>query len=222
MWPRTFAIPGTETTTRPMYFVPEAQSATFEDRELQSREVWSHYPYNHCDLGARRSAEPCARSARPLTAVAPDLVVRRIDSYIDVVRRQFAGEHDCQPVGIFGAIGLALAVVGLYGLTEYRVERQKADIGVRMAPGGHPGSIVAMVLRRALTPVGAGIALGIPAAISAGLLMANQLFGVPRGIRRSYWSAPLLLLLVAATDCGRAIPARRAAAVDPLRALRTE
>ena len=156
-----------------------------------------------------------------LTAVAPDLVVRRIESYTAVVGRQAAQQNMIASLSwIFSAIGLLLAAVGLYGLTEYRVEQQTAEIGVRMALGGSRRSIVAMVLRGAFRPVGVGIALGIPGAITVGWLIANQLFGV------TAWDPTIVLaaamLLIAATLIAAAVPARRAAAVDPMHALRSE
>jgi ABC-type antimicrobial peptide transport system permease subunit len=79
---------------------------------------------------------------------------------------------------LFGAIGLVLAAVGLYGVTAYGVEQRRSEIGVRMALGADRGSVVAMVLRGAFWQVGIGLGIGIPAAIGAGYLMASQLFGV--------------------------------------------
>jgi putative ABC transport system permease protein len=147
--------------------------------------------------------------------------VRRIESYTDVIRRQLAQQNMMASLSwIFSAIGLALAAVGLFGLTEYRVEQQTAEIGVRMALGGNRRSIVAMVLRGALRPVAVGVALGIPAAVGVGLLMSNQLFGVTAWDPRILFVAPMLLTV--ATLIAAAIPARHAAVVDPLRALRSE
>ncbi len=78
---------------------------------------------------------------------------------------------------LFGAVGLTLAAVGLYSVTAYAVEQQTGEIGVRMALGAGRGSVMLMVLRGAFAQV-IGLALGIPAAIGAGYLIANQPFGV--------------------------------------------
>jgi ABC-type antimicrobial peptide transport system permease subunit len=89
-----------------------------------------------------------------------------------------------------------------------------------MALGAHPGSVVQMVLRTALWQVGVGVALGIPAAMGAGWAIANQLYGVQP------WSPALLglaiVLLVLTALVAAVIPARRAASLDPVQALRTE
>ena len=121
---------------------------------------------------------------------------------------------------LFGAIGLLLAAVGLYGITAYTVERQTAEIGVRMALGADRASVVGMVLRGAFVQVSVGLALGIPAAIVSGALIASRLFDVRP------WDPALLvraaLLLVLATLVAAFIPARRAAGLDPMWALRIE
>jgi ABC-type antimicrobial peptide transport system permease subunit len=121
---------------------------------------------------------------------------------------------------LFGAIGLLLAAVGLYGITAYTVERRTAEIGVRMALGADRASVVGMVLRGAFVQVSVGLALGIPAAIVSGALIASRLFDVRP------WDPALLvraaLFLVAATLVAAFIPARRAAGLDPMRALRIE
>ena len=120
---------------------------------------------------------------------------------------------------LFGALGLVLAAVGLYGVTAYTVEQRTGEIGVRMALGADRGQVVTMVLRGALFQAGIGLAIGIPAAIGAGKLIADQLFGVKP------WD-PLMLAMAAgllgtAVLAAAAIPAWRAAALDPVEALRS-
>ena len=121
---------------------------------------------------------------------------------------------------LFGALALVLAVLGLYGVTDYAVEQRTNEIGVRVALGADRASVLAMVLRGAFGQVGIGLTLGIPAAIGAGHLISTQLFGV------SPWnplmlSAATMLLLLAALIAA-VIPARRAASVDPMQTLRAE
>jgi ABC-type antimicrobial peptide transport system permease subunit len=121
---------------------------------------------------------------------------------------------------LFGVLGLMLAAVGLYGVLAYTVERRTGEIGVRMALGADRVRVIGMVLRGALSQFGAGVALGVPTAIAAGKLMTAQLFGVTPG-------DPIMLMLAAlllgfAALLASAIPAWRAAGVQPMVALRTE
>ena len=205
----------------PMYFVPEAQGSTFDDRELESRERWSHYLYN---LGIWAPGNPPGLAAAVrdrVAAVAPDFVMGRVQPYADVVHRQFAQQDMIASLTwLFGAIALLLAAVGLYGITAYTVERRTAEIGVRMALGADRASVVAMVLRGAFVQLGVGLGLGVPAAIASGTLIASRLFDVRP------WDPALLvraaLLLVAATLVAAFLPAQRAAGLDPMLALRTE
>jgi ABC-type antimicrobial peptide transport system permease subunit len=121
---------------------------------------------------------------------------------------------------LFGALGLVLAAVGLYGVLAYTVERRTGEIGVRMALGADRGRVIGMVLSGAFGQLGAGLALGIPAAIGAGKLMTAQLFGVKP------WDPVMLtlatLLLGLAALLASVVPAWRAAGVEPMVALRAE
>ena len=121
---------------------------------------------------------------------------------------------------LFGVLGLVLAAVGLYGVMAYTVEQRTSEIGLRMALGADRGGVVSMVLRGAFSQVGIGLALGIPSAIVAGRLMTRQLFGVKP------WDPTMLmlatLLLCSAALLASVIPASRAAAVEPMVALRNE
>jgi predicted permease len=214
-------FPSTDHAVRPMYFVPEAQAATFDDRELESRELWSHYLYNLVIWAPGNPPGLAAAVRDRLAAVAPDVVMHSVDPYADVVRDRFAQQDMIASLTwLFGAIGLLLAAVGLYGITAYSVERRTAEIGVRMALGADRTSVVGMVLRGALAQVSVGVALGIPAAIVSGVSIASRLFDVRP------WDPALLvraaLLLVAATLVAAFIPAWRAAGLDPMQALRTE
>ena len=77
---------------------------------------------------------------------------------------------------LFGAVGLVLAAIGLYGVTAYGVEQRRSEIGVRMALGADRGSVVAMVLRGAFWQVGIGLGIGIPAAIASGISHGQPAF----------------------------------------------
>jgi predicted permease len=205
----------------PMYFVPEAQVAHFGEVHLESREVWSHFLYQIVIWAPGNPAELEGPVRRALAEVDPNLLVERVQPYSEIIRANFTQQSMIASLTwLFGGLGLVLAAVGLYGVTAYGVEQRTSEIGVRMALGADCGMVVSMVLRRAFWQVGIGLALGIPAAIEAGRLISARLFGVKP------WDPLMLsgaaLLLVAAALIAAAIPARRAATVDPVRALRAE
>jgi ABC-type antimicrobial peptide transport system permease subunit len=121
---------------------------------------------------------------------------------------------------LFGVLALVLAAIGLYGVMSYFVVRRTSEIGIRMALGATRSSVVAIVLRGVGVQVGLGLLLGIPAALLAGHLMASQLYGVGAYDPWAFVGATLVLALCA-TVAGL-VPARRAASIDPMQALRTE
>lgn len=122
--------------------------------------------------------------------------------------------------GFFGALALLLASIGLYGVIAYSVARRTGEIGIRMALGARPGAIVNGVLGESLMLVLLGLAIGLPAALACGRLVASQLYGVQStDLRIIGGSAALLLVTALAASF---LPARRAALLDPLMALREE
>jgi ABC-type antimicrobial peptide transport system permease subunit len=120
----------------------------------------------------------------------------------------------------FGAVALLLACLGLYGVTAYSVSRRTREIGIRMAVGATRGGVLITILRGALLQLAAGLALGIPSALVAGRLLQANLFGVS-----AHDPATLVVsiaVLAASAVAAAVIPARRAATLDPVRALRIE
>jgi ABC-type antimicrobial peptide transport system permease subunit len=122
--------------------------------------------------------------------------------------------------GFFAALALLLASIGLYGLMSYAVTRRTREIGVRVAMGAQRENILWLVLRETLTLALVGVAIGIPAALVASRLIATMLFGITPTDPPTIAVVSALLLAVAAF--AGYLPARRASAVDPIHALRTE
>jgi ABC-type antimicrobial peptide transport system permease subunit len=121
---------------------------------------------------------------------------------------------------LFGALALVLAAVGLYGITSYAVARRTSEIGLRMALGADRPNVVGMVLRGAMLQILIGLIVGIPIALLGGRFMASQLYNVRSWDPVSV--AVAVVVLTAAAAVAGFIPARRAASIEPMEALRTE
>ena len=206
---------------RPMFWVPEAQMAHFDEPGFASMETSSHYLSNIVIWAPGNPPGMEDRVRKALASVDPNLVVYVVDPYETVLSNDFQQEKMIATLtSLFGVLGLVLASVGLYGVLAYMVEQRTSEIGLRMALGADRGQVTRMVLGGAFLQIGVGLAIGIPAAIAAGLLMTTQLYGVKP------WDPIMLalavLILGLATVLASAIPARRAAGVEPMVALRIE
>jgi len=122
--------------------------------------------------------------------------------------------------GVFGFVGLLLAAVGLYGVMSYSVSRRTREIGIRMALGAQTGGVQRLIIRQGMLLALVAVVLGLAAALAVAKLFAAFLYGVRPYDLVTYTAVPLFLAAVALLACW--IPARRAARVDPLTALRYE
>jgi len=207
---------------RAMYFRPMTQwNTTVKERSFITAETRSLFP-NSITLrfaGEAASLEPLVR--RTLTNINPNFTVLDFNSLDYQVAGNFNGERLISRLtALFGLLALVLASVGLYGITAYSVARRTSEIGLRMALGANRGNVVALVLRAASFQVGLGLALGAPAALLAGRLMSSQLYGVKT--YDPFTLVAAVVLLSASAAVAGFIPARRAASIEPMNALRTE
>ena len=123
-------------------------------------------------------------------------------------------------LGLFGAIALVLAAVGIFGVISHSVSRRTHELGIRMALGAQPRSVLSMIMRETLTLTLIGVAIGIPCAVAAARLIRGLLFNV--ALYDPITLALVPLVLIAVGTLASYIPARRAMRVDPLVALRHE
>jgi predicted permease len=206
---------------RPMFFVPLAQNVNYSSATMQRIELASHFVSGLMLVTQMPPGglEPVLTKA--LADVDPNLTVTSVRTMADQVALSFDQDRAVAGLaGLFGAVSLVLAAIGLYGVTAYAVAQRRNEIGVRVALGADGGSIIGLVLRSAFLRVAAGLIIGMPLAIGAGRLIAAQLYGV------SFWD-PVALAAAggALTLCAliaAMIPASRAAAIPPMQALRTE
>lgn len=159
-------------------------------------------------------AEQVVRSLGRQYSLRTMTVEERLDSYITAQRLTAV------LTGLFGGIALLIAAVGLYGLMSFGVTRRTAELGVRVALGAQPGQILSLVLGEALLLALVGCGLGILASLMMSRLIRSLLFGVSISNPGVLASASLILLLVALS--ASFVPARRAASLHPMTALRVE
>jgi len=206
---------------RPMFFVPLAQYTPYSNELIQKLDVRSHFIggivlQTHGQAGA---LEPVLQ--KTLADVDPNLTVnsvRTMQQQVELVLDQQRAVASL--ASLFGVVALALAAVGLYGVTAYSVAQRTNEIGVRMALGATRAGVIRMVLGGAFQRVALGLLLGIPLAIVAGRLISAQLYGV------ASWDP--MALAVATVSLGACaflatiVPALRAASIAPMDALRAE
>jgi predicted permease len=206
---------------RPMFYVPLAQTVDYANDLIRRIELMTHR------VGGLMLVTDMAPGAlepvltRTLSAIDPNLTIVSVRTMRQQVELTFDQERAVATLaGLFGIVALLLAAIGLYGVTAYTVAQRTNEIGIRMALGADSGSVVRLVLRGAFRRVLVGLLLGVPLAIGAGRLIAAQLYGV------SFWD-PVALTIAAVALAGCAfiaaiIPARSAASIAPMLALRTE
>jgi hypothetical protein len=162
-----------------------------------------------------------SRAARVVRELVPDQPVERIATLAEIREETVAPQRlNAMLVGAFGAVALAIAAVGIGGVLAFFITQRTAEIGIRMSLGADPGRVVRMVLADGGVMLGVGIGLGLAGSILAARLLQGLLFGVPPRDPVTFLAVTLLMTLVGLAAC--AMPALRAARVDPLVAMRAE
>ena len=210
-----------ELPQKPMFFLPFSQTTAYEPSGYQRLESATLHAQV---IEMKVKGDPAAYRdtlRKVLAEVDPKLALINVDTYTDQVEMQFNQERlIARMTSLFGVLALALASIGLYGVTAYNVARRTGEIGIRMALGADRGSVMAMVLKSAMAQAGLGLSMGVPIAIICGRLLEHQLYEVSRFDPAVLGGATLLLAACAVTAA--IVPARRAASVDPNQALRID
>jgi predicted permease len=200
----------------PMVFIPITQTSDRTWRMLQH--------FVSTKFVVRASGEPLALAdavRQTMADVDATLPVTKLLSMDQVVDGSVAAERfNMTLVGLFAALGLLLAGVGIYGVMSYAVSRRTREIGIRIALGARARDVLGIIIGQGMTLTLMGLAIGLGAAFGLTRLMKGLLFGVSATDPVTFAAIALLLIAVALLACW--IPARRATKVDPLVALRAE
>jgi predicted permease len=200
-----------------MYFVPlmqpNSQIPIEKDENLYAGAIVLQTDRPMSDM------ESLAR--KTLAAINPNLTVVKFQTFDDQIADQFTEERMVARLTmLFGGLALLLATIGLYGVTAYTVVGRTPEIGIRMALGAERGSVIAMIMRGATIQTVLGLAIGIPVALLCVRFVKTQLYKITN-VDATVMAGSIIALAVAASIAGL-IPARRAASIDPVKALRME
>src|SRR5215813_11324328 len=197
-------------------FIPVAQ---VDDRLMRAARQFVTMKF-----AIRTTGDPLALGAavkQEMLKVDPSLPLTNMRSLEQIVERSLAQQRfNSTLLGLFAAIGLALAAIGVYGVMAYVVTQRTHEIGVRVALGATAGDVLRLIVGRGMALALAGVALGLGASFALTRLMKDFLFGVKPTDPLTFGVIASLLTMVAVVACY--IPARRAAMVDPMVALRRQ
>jgi predicted permease len=198
--------------TRAILYRSLDQSIT-EDPSLMGYTLVVHTIGNPAAL-----AEPVRRQ---IYALDPNLAIYNEETMEEHVRTAyFLPRLAATLFGVFGIIGLVLAAVGLYGVMSYAVSRRTREIGIRMALGARTATVERLIVRQGMVLAIIAMVLGWPAAWLLSRLASSFLYGIQPHDSLTFTVVPIFLAAVAMVACW--LPARRAASIDPVQALRTE
>jgi predicted permease len=165
--------------------------------------------------------EMVAAVRRQIHSLDPGMPVYNVQSMQEHLRDAFFLPRLAATLfGVFGAIGLILAGVGLYGVMSYSVSRRTREIGIRMALGAQVRQVQQLIVREGMVPAAIAIVLGLPAAYALSKLFTSVLYGIHNDDPATFAAVPVFLAVVAFFACW--LPARRASRVDPQVVLRSE
>lgn len=206
---------------RPMFFVAAPQEIKFEDPEGVLMEQRSMYMGNIILRTSGLIPDLEKQVRRVLGSINPDLPAIEMFAFDRQVQSQLDQQRMiAELMTAFGLLALSLAAVGLYGVTAYRVTRRTNEIGIRVALGADRRKVVGMVMGNVSAQAMIGLAIGVPIALAAGRFLASKFPAV------NAFDLAVFAIAIFSVGCSALIagflPARRAANVDPMQALRAE
>jgi predicted permease len=172
------------------------------------------------DDGEARMLDTIRREIRSVDSRLPVLALKTLHQHLDSSIELWVVRTGAQMFVIFGGVALLLAMVGLYGVRAYTVARRTREIGIRMALGANAGDTLGMILREGLLVTSIGAGVGLLLSVALGRVLASFLYKVSGADPVVFVAAPILLAVISLLACY--LPARRAARVDPMVALRYE
>jgi putative ABC transport system permease protein len=191
---------------------------------LEAYAPFEQAPWGYLSIALRTRGETAGLAAalrQEVQALDPEMAVAQLRTMDEVLAATVSGTRfTLMLVGAFAALALVLAAVGIYGVMGYAVSQRTPEMGIRMALGAQPGEVLALVLREGLALTLGGVALGVMGALALTRYIEGQLFAVQPADPATFAAVAVGLAAVATVACY--VPARRAARVDPLVALRHE
>jgi macrolide transport system ATP-binding/permease protein len=202
-----------------MFFVPIMQRY-LSDKDPIEKDT-SLYAGTMVLQTARPMNDMEAIARRTLAGINPNLTVAKFQTFDEQIADRFTEERMVSRLmTLFGALALLLATIGLYGVTAYNVVRRTPEIGIRMALGAERLRVIAMIMRGAAIQTVLGLAIGVPVAMASVRFVKTQLYEITNA--DSHVMVVAIVTLALAACLAGIIPARRAASIDPVQALRSE
>ena len=200
---------------------PGLEETPYQAYFLYSQDPFAPWPINFATLIVRTNGDPFSLASaikQCVTAIDPNIPLSNVDSFDHVVQATLASRRLAVTVVVlFSVTALLLAAIGLYGMLANSVEQRKREIGVRMALGAAPWTVLKLIVGQGLKIVAAGLIIGLAAALPLAHLLDSMLYGVSAIDPVSIGISAIVLAAAAGLAC--LLPAMRATRIDPVKAL---
>jgi predicted permease len=201
---------------------PGVERTPYQAYFLYSQDPFAPWPANSCTLVIRTEGDPFSLASalkQSVTAIDPNIPLSQVDSFDRIVQNTFVPQRlAVTVVALFSITALLLAAIGLYGVLAYSVGQRQREIGVRIALGAGPSTVLRLVISQGLKIVLAGLVIGLLAAVMLAHLMDSMLYGVSATDPLSIALSAIVLTAAGGVAC--LLPAMRAIRIDPIQALR--